>query len=108
MKHTPDEWYVEEDSAGRPGVRNRSGFVSFSPSVIHYTGQSERYKAELDERLARAQLIAASPDLLEALNVCRSVLKANFANAETVEGRRAMGALNAAIAAIAKATGGAP
>ena len=67
MKHTPDEWYVEEDSAGRPGVRNRSGFVSFSPSVIHYTGQSERYKAELDERLARAQLIAASPDLLEAL-----------------------------------------
>ncbi len=46
----------------------------------------------------------AAPELLAALKECERVLNANFASPNTIEGRRALAAMNVARAAIAKAT----
>ena len=62
VKHTPAPWRVTDS-----GVRDRGGYICFTPSATHYPDQDERFEREKAERLANKNLIAAAPDLLEAL-----------------------------------------
>ena len=66
MSYTPGPWFVCEDTRGCKSVRSTSGFLSFTPSVGHY-GDPTRYLNEKEEMEANAYLIAAAPDLCEAL-----------------------------------------
>lgn len=61
-KHTPAPWTVTDT-----GVRDVGGYIAFTPKAFHYPNQDERYEKEILEREANARLIAAAPELLEAL-----------------------------------------
>lgn len=61
-EHTPAPWWVTDS-----GVRDRGGYIAHTNSVQHYEGQDERYAFEVAQREADKRLIAAAPDLLEAL-----------------------------------------
>lgn len=65
-KHTPGPWEVCRDSRGCQSVRAKSGFLAFTPSIQHYNDPT-RYIDETEEAKANAHLIAAAPDMLEAL-----------------------------------------
>lgn len=60
--HTPGPW-----TAHQYGVRDAGGYICALKWPSLYTGQDERYWRETAERQADARLIAAAPDLLEAL-----------------------------------------
>lgn len=61
-KHTPGPWWPTES-----GVRYRGGYIAHTNSVQRYEGQDERYAREVAQREADKLLIAAAPDMLEAL-----------------------------------------
>jgi len=61
-KHTPGPWWVTDH-----GVRDVGGYIAHTNSVQRYEGQDERYALEVAQREADKRLIAAAPDLLEAL-----------------------------------------
>ena len=62
--HTPGPWYAIE-YAGMWGIQ----------SVDEYSQDNNLLDMENDDRAeANAKLIAAAPDLLEALNLCRIAL----------------------------------
>lgn len=61
-KHTPGPWWVTEH-----GVRDVGGYIAHTNSVQRYEGQDERYAREVAHREADKLLIAAAPELLEAL-----------------------------------------
>lgn len=61
-KHTPGPW-----TAHQYGVRDAGGYICALKWPSLYTGQDERYWRETAERQADARLIAAAPDLLEAI-----------------------------------------
>ncbi len=73
-KHTPKPWTSTFTSDGARGVRDWGGFICFLPKPSRYSGQDERYEEELEENKANAQLIATSPELLEALKETRLYL----------------------------------
>ena len=66
-KHTRGPWKVADDIKKCPGVRTSNGFICFTPKVFKYTDQEERYIEELKEKEANARLIAAAPEMYEAL-----------------------------------------
>lgn len=68
-KHTPGPWKSTFDSAKRRAIRGAKGFICFIPKPTHFHGQDERYEEELEEDRANAALIAAAPDLLNALKL---------------------------------------
>lgn len=90
--HTPNPWWETEY-----GVRDRGGYICHTQPPTHYPGQDERYASEVAERKANKTLIAAAPDLLEALQDLLEVVQTHLG----LEARNA-------VAAIAKATGDAP
>jgi hypothetical protein len=49
------------------GIRNVGGYITHTNNVHRYEGQDDRYAREVAEREADKRLIAAAPDLLEAL-----------------------------------------
>lgn len=67
-KHTPGPWWIAEH-----GVRDVGGYIAHTNSVQRYEGQDERYALEVARREADKRLIAAAPDLLEALQAALSV-----------------------------------
>ena len=67
-KHTPGPWWSQEPSHKTNGVRSKDGFICFIPKVQRYTDQEDRYIEELQESRANTSLIAAAPELLEALS----------------------------------------
>lgn len=67
MKHTAGPWYVQNDSRGNPGVRSKGGYICFTPSIMHYPEQDERYVNELEEREGDARLMAAALDLFDTI-----------------------------------------
>ena len=67
-KHTPAPWqYTNTASNNLGGVRSKNGFICFMTKVDRYQGQEERYIEELTEKNENANLIAAAPEMLEAL-----------------------------------------
>lgn len=61
-KHTPGPWWATES-----GIRDRGGYICHTRPAQRYLGQDERFEKETKERAANKQLIAAAPELLEAL-----------------------------------------
>ena len=96
-QHTPGPWW-EEDS----GVRDRGGYICHTRPATHYLGQDERFEKETLERAANKKLIAAAPELLEAL---QGLLV--HPNGGTYRYGANSKEVKAALAAITKATGSA-
>lgn len=95
-QHTPGPWkFILSES----GVRNNGGFICFLPKPTRYTGQDQRYEEETKEWECNALLIAAAPELLEALQGFVEIGKRNMENPKYD------GYFEAARAAISKATG---
>ncbi|WP_322997908.1 hypothetical protein [Castellaniella sp.] len=101
-QHTPGPWWETES-----GVRDRGGLICHTISPQRYPGQEDRFERETIERTANKKLIAAAPDMYEAL-------KKLLADAEHVRdvALREVGigmvnelALESARAALAKASG---
>lgn len=61
-QHTPAPWWTTES-----GVRDRGGYVHLKITATRYDGQDERYANDVAERKANEELIAAAPELLDAL-----------------------------------------
>ena len=61
-KHTPGPWWTTDH-----GIRDVGGYIAHTNSVQRYEGQDERYAREVAQRDADKRLLAAAPDLLEAL-----------------------------------------
>ena len=108
MKHTPGPWNVATNPGGPenqpafPSVRDNTGNPHGQDIVCMPLGNSETVKAN-------ARLIAAAPEMLEALQEAIPALvdmrdEAKNAGAWVSEGI-AEDALSAARAAVAKATG---
>lgn len=68
FKGTKEVWYDTFTLGKERGVRSKGGFICMLTKPTHYSGQDERYEKELEENKANAKLIAAAPDLLEALH----------------------------------------
>ena len=88
-KHTPGPWVVRESSCGSVGTDSILTALAF--------GDDPDCKAD-DRMVANARLIAAAPELLEALKAICDEQDAN-------EGYATPATYDAARAAIAKATG---
>lgn len=61
-KHTPGPWWATDS-----GVRDVGGYICHTNPPTRYPDQDERYEKEVAERVANKSLIAAAPELLEAL-----------------------------------------
>ena len=90
--HTPGPWEVENSKDEHNGVEFPQGYNIVSEDGQYIVGDAGILEGEIDE--ANARLIAAAPELLEAL---RFVL--------TAHGEQLHDAFAMANAAIAKATG---
>ena len=67
-KHTSGPWRVEYNTIGKVlGVRTDNGYLCFLTKPQHYSGQDERYEQEMEEYKADAYLMAAAPEMREAL-----------------------------------------
>ena len=98
-KHTPGEWRVRHNSVGGPFISSDNGTIADVRTFggIHVGGPQH------PETMANARLIAAAPDLLEALQNI-----AEYWNQDQNEEAMADAcwhAIHTARAAIAKATG---
>lgn len=74
IKFTPGPWKSTFGIGKKRGVRSRAGFICFLTDVNHYSGQDERYENELIEWKANADLIAAAPEMYEALEAAMKIL----------------------------------
>lgn len=100
VKHTPGPWVLDSIFPDIDGYKIRGGTLSYrkGPRLIAVVKKQDQSPLSEDHQ-ATAHLIAAAPDLLEALrditNVCASV---DFAH-------RISGVIDKARAAISKAQG---
>ena len=92
-KHTPGPWAYHNTPT--PFIHVAAGGL---PICQIYT--STAHGQSMGEQFANARLIAAAPELLEALKACAAVCAG-----ETMNKRGLISALEQARAAIAKATG---
>lgn len=96
VKHTPGPWTARFiDAQGQPVVS--AEHYEVATCWHHCVGSIEK------EALANARLIAAAPDLLEALKTCRSVIDQLMGDTDPHEETSALVACQRASAAIAKA-----
>ena len=100
VEHNPGPWWVTNS-----GVRNSGGYICNTNFVPRYQGQEERHEREVAARDADKLLIAAAPDLLEAL---QDLFGADMEHVLMGDGKDdQVAAIAKAHAAIAKATGAA-
>lgn len=107
-QHTPGPWWVSGDIPGEgatqfPVVR---AFINGTQAIqVCRVGNMNQYKGRGGRDWPNARLIAAAPDLLEALDCCMGTLSQCFpaAHVDSVIGKN----ISRARAAIAKAEGGA-
>lgn len=59
------------------GIRDENGFICMMTKPRRYAGQDARFNEEMAEMQANARLIAAAPDLLEAVKAIREWLLFN-------------------------------
>ena len=102
MEHTPGPWVIDHETrpAGVCVVYNTSHPNGF----VYIRGALGYWDADRDENMANARLIAAAPELLEALELMLDA----FLDTEGSHGDREQAATEAARAAIEKATRGTP
>lgn len=69
-KHAPGPWMIvaEDHRTGELYVRNRAGLIAGRGVPYRYQGQGERHAVEMAEYRATFRLIAAAPDLYDALH----------------------------------------
>lgn len=91
-KHTSGPWVVVTEE-GKPVVK------SFEDFYITNTIDAAGYESDDDTKFVNARLIAAAPDLLEALKECANLMDHHMIGCD------AENAVAKASAAIAKATG---
>lgn len=75
MSHTPGPWWVNGDQPGEPQTNFPSvkAFVDGTRKIsICQVGNNNQYRNKGGRDWGNAQLIAAAPDMLEALRICRS------------------------------------
>jgi len=65
-KWTPEPWYIQIDSRGYEGVRNKGGFIAFSPSVSTFC-DPVRFLEEREEVKANAERIVACVNALAGI-----------------------------------------
>ena len=94
VKHTPGPWRVEVDTD--PEASWERKWPTINAEKYEVVG-CEGFYGDYETDMANARLIAAAPDLLEALQ--------RLLNAENDEYLTPIGVRNLARAAIAKATG---
>lgn len=100
-EHTPGPWFVHDFAD--PAVSSDPGpeDVTVScdhPATITVASMGRAMTATLDEARANARLIAAAPDMLEALREAQAVLS-DYYRADPYESdRQALAAIEAAIA----------
>lgn len=99
-KYTPGPWFIEDN--GRAISSNAvTGIALVSMANIRYGWDGPDF-VTASHRAANARLIAAAPELLEALKYCRNKIAYMQAHGEWYSPGRA---IEMADAAIAKATG---
>lgn len=99
MIHTPGKWNTDPDCEHETVVDEHGNLIADCAIFGLERGQ--------EENQANARLIAAAPDLLEALNACRIELMYLIEQTKSRKGGSVCSAHSAAVAAIAKATGAA-
>lgn len=93
-KHTPGPWFVEVGN-------DPSAWANYFPKVVtekYIVVGTEGMYGDRETDLANARLIAAAPEMLEALNLCRQHMYEHASNTQDH-------AFDKLCAAIAKATG---
>lgn len=112
-RFTPGPWKTDERYEDSTEIVDSKGFshVTAEPCAIllgwdehfqHWSDSKEAYRdISREEQMANANLIAAAPELLEALQIAMDVIKGG----QDVNYLRRYGAVNKARAAIAKALG---
>lgn len=94
--HTPGPWSFFADGGD---------FTIYDDSYLNrHIASTSNGGVPQDQVEANTRLIAAAPELLEALRACRSVLDALMGDTDPLDGTPALRACQAASAAIAKAT----
>lgn len=103
VKHTPGPWVVKPEKEDDTYLRIRGQALGHRFKIAKVLCPAnedfEQLISEWRETQANARLIAAAPDLLEALQLCLARLEPAMTELE-------FEAVDAARAAIAKATGG--
>lgn len=98
MSHTPGPWTIEKDSKDIVKVREHAVVATCTTAGRWDSKRTQVISPE--ECIANAHLIAAAPELLEALEFTLAALEDIFGKNKTD-----VGAINAARAAIANARG---
>lgn len=100
-KHTEGPWAVLDEEADKSYIRIRGTRLGGRYKVANVlAGNDAAADWVRDESRANARLIAAAPDLLEALKACAAVVAG-----DTMHKQGLIDALELARAAILKATG---
>jgi hypothetical protein len=100
--HTPGPWSVEDEREDRIAVRSEDGALIADCCDGHYNDSGDFIRAA--ESLPNARLLAAAPDLLEALRQIEMIDTQNFAPGEvTSPTERAQWEILGACAKIARA-----
>lgn len=100
-KHTPGPWSVDDFGAGqRVVVKGRAGFSGdYRIADAHFSSDLARC-ARVSEMQANARLIAAAPELLEALEAARQQVVTLGGEVVEVEGKIVSDAIQAAVLAV--------
>jgi hypothetical protein len=98
MSHTPGPWAIEKDSKDIVKVRAYATVATCTTAGLWDSKRTQVISPE--ECMANARLIAAAPELLEALEFALAALEDVFG-----KNKVDVGAINTARAAIAKARG---
>ena len=67
FKGSEGKWNCVFTSNKKRAVRNKGGLICILTKPTRFSGQDERYDAELEQMRADQRLIASAPELLEAL-----------------------------------------
>jgi len=98
-KHTPGPWVIDHET--RPVEICVVYHTNHPNSFVYIRGALGYWDADKDENMANAKLIAAAPELLEALQL----MVGTFLDTEGSHSQCEDDATDVARAAIAKATG---